>query len=80
VEQAIRSAEADRWTRSNPEARSRAEGLVAQLESAIAGLEADLERARVAGKPAPIAEIEQALASRREWLDQARRSLTEFTG
>jgi hypothetical protein len=80
VEQALREAEQDRWRRSNPEARARAEDVVQQLETAIAGLERDLELARAAGNERRIREAEQALQARREWLEQARRALTDFTG
>lgn len=80
VEQALREAEQDRWRRSNPEARARAEDVVQQLETAIAGLERDLELARATGNERRIREAEQALQARREWLEQARRALTDFTG
>lgn len=80
VEQAVHDAEQDRWRRSNPTARARAADLVSQLESTIASLEADLERARAAGKDRAVREAEQALSARREWLAQARSSLHEFTG
>lgn len=80
VEQALREAEQDRWRRSNPEARARAEDVVQQLETAIAGLERDLDTARAAGNERRIREAEQALQARREWLEQARRALTDFTG
>ncbi len=79
VEQAVRAAEESRWARSNPEARARAEGMVTQLEKVMAGLQADLDRARAGGQPRRIAEAEQALAARQEWLDQARRALQDFT-
>jgi hypothetical protein len=80
VEQGVRDAEQERWSRSNPEARARASGLVEQLEKAIAGLEADLAKAQANGNARKIRESEQALAARREWLEQAQRGLDEFTG
>ena len=44
VETAVRDTDQAQWTRTNPETRARAEGAAAQLEQAIAGLEADLDR------------------------------------
>jgi hypothetical protein len=80
VEQSVRDAEQDRWKRSNPEARARAEDLVAQLETTIAGLEKDLEKARAGGNARKIRDTEQSLEARREWLEQARRARDEFAG
>ncbi|HEY6795571.1 MAG TPA: DUF349 domain-containing protein [Kineosporiaceae bacterium] len=80
VEQAVRAAEEDRWARSNPQARARAEDAVRQLESGIASLEATLEKARAAGREKAVQETEQALAARQEWLVEARKALAEFGG
>jgi hypothetical protein len=80
VEQAVRDADQDRWRRSNPEALARASDLVGQLETTIAGLEADLAKAQAAGNARRVQDTEQALAARREWLEQAQRALEEFTG
>jgi hypothetical protein len=80
VEQTLRDAEQDRWRRTNPEARARAEDVVRQLENAIAGLESDLEKAQARGDQRRIQEAEQALEARREWLEQARRALADYSG
>ena len=80
VEQGIRSAEEDRWARSNPQARARAEDAVRQLETGIANLGNTLEQARAAGRDRVVRETEQALAARQEWLVQARKALDEFGG
>lgn len=80
VEQAIRAAEEDRWARTNPQARARAEDAVRQLETGIANLEATLSQARAAGRERVVREAEQALAARQEWLVQARKALDEFGG
>ncbi len=80
IEQGVRDAEQDRWKRSNPEARARAEDLVAQLETTIAGLEKDLEKAQANGNAKRIRDTEASLEARREWLEQARRARDEFTG
>jgi len=74
VEQAVRDAEQRAWSRSNPETRARAQGAVAQLEAAIAGLEADLAAAKAAGKPGAVKDLEAALATRKAWLAQVRKT------
>jgi len=80
VEHAVRDAEQERWRRSNPEARARAQDAVTQLENVIASLHQQLEKAMTAGNQRKITEIEQSLAARTEWLEQARRALEEFSG
>ncbi len=80
VEQAIRDAEEERWARTNPQARARAEDVVRQLEAGIAGLEVTLEKARAAGRERAVREAEAALQARQEWLVQARKALDEFGG
>ena len=79
VEEAIRRAEESQWRRSNPEALARAEGTVNQLRSAIESLEAQLARARERGDTAGIKKASEALAARRSWLEEAERTLAEFT-
>lgn len=68
IETAVRKLEDDHWNTSNPEKKARSEGLAAQLESAIAGLEADLAAARTAKDEAKVAELTEALEARRAWL------------
>jgi hypothetical protein len=77
VEQAVRDAQQAQWVRGNPETRARAEGAVAQLEAAIAGLERDLQSARARSDRAAVREAEAALAARRAWLAQVRKTATE---
>src|SRR3954453_12767812 len=80
VEQAVRDAEQDRWVRSNPEARARAQDAVDQLETTIATLRTRLETARSGGSERAVRDAEQALQAREEWLEQARRALADFGG
>jgi uncharacterized protein DUF349 len=79
VEQALRSASEDRWRRSNPEARARADATVTQLEALICRLEADLAAAHEAGDARAAQTAEEALSARRAWLHEARRAREEFT-
>ena len=80
VEQAVRDAEQERWTRSNPQARARAQDAVDQLESTIAGLRRQLDSARAGGSERAVRDAEQALQAREEWLEQARKALADFGG
>ncbi|WP_233549738.1 DUF349 domain-containing protein [Cellulomonas rhizosphaerae] len=80
VETTIRESEQAQWTRSNPETRARAEGAAAQLEQAIAGLEADLEKAKAAGDKRKIADAQAALDARRSWLEQVQRAASDARG
>ncbi len=68
VELAVKKLEEDHWNRSDPEKKARSEGLAAQLEHAIAALEADLAAATAAKDERKIAEITDALEARRAWL------------
>ncbi len=79
VEQAVRDAEQERWRRTNPEARARAEDAVTQLETTIASLRDKLAKAQAAGDQRRITEHEQAIEAREEWLAQARKALEEYS-
>ncbi|MBO3087231.1 DUF349 domain-containing protein [Cellulomonas dongxiuzhuiae] len=80
VETAVREADSAQWRRSNPETRARAEGAAAQLEQAIAGLEADLESAKAAGDQRRVTEAQAALDARRAWLEQVQRAAQDARG
>ncbi len=80
VEQAVRDAEQERWARSNPQARARAQDAVDQLETTIATLRKRLDTARASGSERAVRDAEQALQAREEWLEQARRALADFGG
>ena len=80
IEEAVRKAEDTHWRRSSPEALSRAKGTVEQLRAAIRGLETQLERAQAAGDEPASQRAEEALTARREWLQEAERTLAELSG
>ena len=80
VEQAVRDADSERWRRTNPEARARAEGALGQLQDSIAGLEAELEHARTAGDDRAVRRAQEALDARRAWLQQVERAAADFGG
>lgn len=79
VESALRTAQEERWRHDNPEARARAEGAVAQLESALADLRARSAAAEVAGDRRALAETRAAIEARESWLAQARATLDDVT-
>lgn len=68
IELAVKKLEEEHWNRSDPEKKARSEGLAAQLEQAIADLEADLARATSAQDTHKITEVTEALEARRAWL------------
>ena len=80
VEEAVRRAEDTQWRRSNPEAIARAEGTVTQLRSAIEQLEQQLAKARDRGDDKAARDAEEAIEARRSWLEEAERTLAEFSG
>ena len=79
VEQEIRGIEDANWKKSDPEKSARADGMVGQLEDAIAKIEADLEKARSAGDAKKIKSLEDNLESRRTFLDMAKKTASEFS-
>lgn len=68
VESAIKKLDDQHWVQSNPEKKARSEGMVSQLEAAIAKLESELSAAKSSGDPKLVSEIEEALKARRAWL------------
>ena len=79
VEQAIRAVEDEQWRKSDPEKSARADGMVAQLEAAIAQVETDLAKAREAGNAKRVKELEENLASRQSFLDMARKVSADYS-
>ena len=80
VENAVRESDDAHWKRTNPETRARAEGMAAQLMSAIAGLEDDLAKATAAGDKRKAEEARAALEARRAWLAQAEQAAQDSRG
>ena len=79
VEQAIRGVEDAQWQRTDPEKSARADDMVAKLEKACADLEADLEKARATGDDKSVADLEENLASRRQFQEKARKASQDFS-
>ena len=80
IETAIREAEDDRWRRSNPEARARAEETAAKLQAQIETLEEKAAKAEARGDAKAAADATASAATYREWLAQAQRAASDFSG
>lgn len=79
VEQAIRDVEDEQWKNSDPEKSARADDMVGQLESAIAELEAKLEKTRAGGDEKKAKRLEEDLESRRSFLEMAKKAAADFS-
>ncbi len=80
VENAIAEAESERWRRTNPETRARAEDTAAKLEAQIAALEERAAKAEARGDSRAAREAAQSAATYREWLTQAQRAASDYRG
>jgi hypothetical protein len=78
VEEAIKSAEADLWRKSDPAAKARAADVVKQLSESIASYEKAASKAIAAGNEKKAKEATESAAARRIWLAEAEKSLAEF--
>ena len=79
VETAIRSAGDDLWTKSNPELSARADETVVKLQKAIDDLLADLKKAEDAGNAKKAKDLQESIAARQLWLEQAQKALADFS-
>ncbi len=80
VETAVRDAESEQWKRNDPEKSARADDMVSKLESALAKIQDDLEKAKASGNEKRIKDLEENLASRQQFLDMARKASADFSG
>ena len=80
VETALKNAEDDKWRRTNPEARARAEDTASKLEAQIAQLEEKAARAETRGDAKAARDALSSAATYREWLAQARKAADDFSG
>lgn len=79
VEEAIKSAEAEIWRKSDPAAKARAADVVKQLNDAIANYEKAAAKAEAAGNAKKATEARESAAARKVWLEEAEKSLAEFS-
>jgi hypothetical protein len=78
VEEAIKSAEAELWRKSDPAAKARAADVVKQLTDSIESYEKAASKASAAGNEKKAKEATESAAARRIWLAEAEKSLAEF--
>ncbi len=79
VEDAVKAADDEHWTKTNPETKARTNSALSQLEATIAQLKDDLAGAERAGDAKKIASAREALAAREQWLDMLQRSAQDFS-
>lgn len=79
VEDAIRDAGDAKWKHTNPEVQARASDTVTKLERSIAEMQADLDKAKAAGKDKRVRDLEESIAARTAWLEQAHKALTDLS-
>ena len=80
IESAVREADEKRWHKTNPEVAARAQSMVDQLESSVAALKADVEKAQASGNEKKVKDARSKLEAQELWLAQARGNLDEFGG
>ena len=80
IETAVRDAEEEKWRRSNPEARARAEDTAAKLQAQIDGLLEKATKAEARGDAKAAQQARDSAATYQEWLTQAQRAASDFSG
>lgn len=78
VEKTIQRAEDERWRRTNPETRARAENTATKLESQIASLDQKAADAQQRGDAKTAREASENANTYRQWLQQAQQAADEF--
>ncbi len=78
VEEAIKTAEAEIWRKTDPAAKARANEVVRQLSDAIENYEKAAAKATTAGNTKKAAEALESATARRVWLAEAEKGLAEF--
>lgn len=69
IEATLRRREEEHWEKNNPEKQARSQDLANQLSNSITQLESELAAARESGSPAAIVAAQEALETRRAWLE-----------
>ncbi len=79
VEESIKELEAEKWRKSDPGAKARANDVVTQISSAIADYQVKAEKAEAAGNIKKALELREAANARKAWLAEAEKGLAEFS-
>ncbi len=78
VEKEIKSAEEDRWRKTDPAAKARAIEVVRQLTEAVENYEKIAAKADATGNAKKATEARESASARRVWLAEAEKGLAEF--
>jgi hypothetical protein len=78
VEEAIKSAEAEIWRKTDPAAKARAADVVKQLADSIANYEKIAAKSQSVGNDKKAKEALDSAEARKVWLAEAEKSLAEF--
>ena len=79
VEEAVRRAEQQRWSATNPEVRARAEDTAAKFRLSLEKSEAALAEARARGDERAVAEAQRSIESTRALLAAVEGTVSEFS-
>lgn len=79
VENEIRSLEDAQWAKTDPEKSARADGMLGQLQGAIAKIEADLEKAKSAGDAGKVKKLEDDLSGKQAMLAMVQQTASDFS-
>jgi polyhydroxyalkanoate synthesis regulator phasin len=80
LERAISEAEEHEWRRTDPETLDRATGTVSLLSEQIAKLTSQLDAAKAVQDARKVAELNASIATYESWLEQASKTLEDFSG
>ena len=78
VEEAIKTAEAENWRKTDPSAKARAAEVVKQLSESIESYEKAAAKAQAAGNDKKAKEALESAQARKSWLEEAEKHLAEF--
>jgi len=78
IESQLKSAEEDRWRKTDPAAKARANDVVRKLAEAVANYDLQATKAEAAGNTKKATEARESAAARRVWLAEAEKGLAEF--
>ena len=78
IESQLKSAEEDRWRKTDPAAKARAMDVVRKLSEAVANYDLQATKAEAAGNAKKATEARESATARRVWLAEAEKGLAEF--
>jgi hypothetical protein len=78
IESQLKSAEEDRWRKTDPAAKARANDVVRKLSEAVSNYDLLATKAEAAGNLKKATEARDSAAARRVWLAEAEKGLAEF--